>query len=298
MISEDTPLSTTDVNGQAIIHQIACSGNMNLLKKIIFLKADIYQCDQNNKNSLHYAVYGNQLDTLKHLLNQNIFANQKDRTGKTPLLEAVEQDNKNAVEILLQHGVNIYLKNNDGENALMIASKKNNLEIMELLLKNYRLKENYIKSLFHKENLIYLNYRPMSKHIMNAMNTNDLNQLCFNLFYNNQKKIKSLINTHFFNTEEVYINYGLLNLSVLFFNNFLDYNHIIAFIQSNPIHLKNVFLYESMFNSLNQIIKIMKQKYSDKRIIELLSNINTTEDFLDLEQICFIYFLTIYWTIS
>uniref|UniRef100_A0AC34FRC9 Uncharacterized protein n=1 Tax=Panagrolaimus sp. ES5 TaxID=591445 RepID=A0AC34FRC9_9BILA len=125
------------------LHYACMSGNFDLVKKLIGLKANVNaQQDITLMTPLHFACQYEEEEIIKFLLRNGSNANLTDENGNTPLhfvvrcsdnveivkaiIKAIEKDKKEAF---------ICVKNSNGIDAMRLAVEHNRLEIAEFLLK-------------------------------------------------------------------------------------------------------------------------------------------------------------------
>ena len=129
-----------DIQGQTPIHDMAYSGNTELLLFILERCVDIASIsiqDEKGFTPLHSGVAGNQANTVQLLLQWGANASAVDGNGLTPLFHAVKKGYLDIVDILSRcdSGTNITSKD-VGDTALHVAVRTRNFPLTEILLKN------------------------------------------------------------------------------------------------------------------------------------------------------------------
>mmetsp|Transcript_22328 Transcript_22328/g.41929 ORF Transcript_22328/g.41929 Transcript_22328/m.41929 type:complete len:214 (+) Transcript_22328:360-1001(+) len=87
---------------QILLHDGVRGQNLNIVRKLIRLKADINGCDKHQRTALHLASNKGCPVILRFLLEHNANVNQLDTFRHTPLLTACRSFQNGAVAILLE----------------------------------------------------------------------------------------------------------------------------------------------------------------------------------------------------
>uniref|UniRef100_A0A914PXC8 Uncharacterized protein n=1 Tax=Panagrolaimus davidi TaxID=227884 RepID=A0A914PXC8_9BILA len=125
------------------LHYACMSGNFELVKKLISLKANVNaQQDITQMTPLHFACQYEEEDIIKFLLRNGAKATITDENGNTPLHFVVRcSDNVEIVKTIIKaiekdkKETFICEKNSNGIAAIRLAVEHNRLEIAEFLLK-------------------------------------------------------------------------------------------------------------------------------------------------------------------
>lgn len=139
-------LNRRDESGQTIIHVLASTGPLKLLKYIVDkYKASLEEKDKNDWRPIHYASVGGRLDIINYLLKKGVSVNSKTSENttclhyfsKVPPPESEEEINlyKETLLKIISKFENINGQNKSGETPLhrAVSEKKRIIMIKELL---------------------------------------------------------------------------------------------------------------------------------------------------------------------
>ncbi|GAB4393842.1 MAG: hypothetical protein Tsb005_13840 [Gammaproteobacteria bacterium] len=102
-------------------------------------KLDLNKIDSKGQAVIHMAVQANQVDLVKRLQKLGANVNLQDKQGQTPLMLAVQNPKTDEVilNFLLEHS-NIALTNQQGDTVLMLAVKQGNMQFLtQLFTRHY-----------------------------------------------------------------------------------------------------------------------------------------------------------------
>ena len=123
--------------GKNVLH-MAAEGNQPSM--IIYLIEEEHQSptsiDENGSSPLHWACYFGAEEAVNFLLYLKANINQCDKENITPLHLAVNEGKENIVLKLLQKNADRNIANNKGELPIDIARKKNNVKIEQILVED------------------------------------------------------------------------------------------------------------------------------------------------------------------
>jgi uncharacterized protein len=120
-------------NGNTDLMNAATAGDIQLVKQLIDLGADVNASNKFGSTSLMGASAGGHLHIVQELIEHqaNINAQGKDRS--TSLMFAVRNGHIAIVEYLLNQGADLTQKNRNGKTALSIAAEAGLKQIVEML---------------------------------------------------------------------------------------------------------------------------------------------------------------------
>lgn len=152
LIKDGADVSVVDTNRASLLMWAVMYSDLDMVKKLISLKADvnakgiIYTNPEKNTyygSLLAIAAAKNKLDILKYLIeNQGLNVNEceinsqdKTQTGWTPLYYSVSNSNIETIKYLVSKGADVNLCcSADKFNATLLAFSKSNIETCKLLL--------------------------------------------------------------------------------------------------------------------------------------------------------------------
>ncbi len=118
----------------APIHDAACRGDVEKLKRILAEGTDINFTSENEKTALHFAAANNKVKALKLLLSiPNCVIDHQCTKGETPLLAAAKAGHEAAVSALLAAGARPDVKDFRGQSAENLAAKAGHQAIVAML---------------------------------------------------------------------------------------------------------------------------------------------------------------------
>jgi len=137
LLHSGADLDVQDIFGRTPLHATACSGNFEVLKRLIESDpADIYTRDSDGWTPLHWASEGHNFkdgSDLLLLLERGADIHVRDETGRTPLHRASIYGALEVVRLLLEHGADVEVKDNKGKTALHHAADRGYDEVVEFL---------------------------------------------------------------------------------------------------------------------------------------------------------------------
>jgi hypothetical protein len=117
------------------LQNAASKGNVEQMKKLISLGANVNEKDKNNCTPLHCAVMNGHKEAAELLIAKGANVNLQGTYRKqTPLHCAAQEGNKNMAELLIAHGAYVNLKDKSNRTPLDIALRIHKLDIVELLI--------------------------------------------------------------------------------------------------------------------------------------------------------------------
>ena len=110
-------------------------GNLNMVKELINLGADINITDNIGLTPLYYSIYYNKPEVFKYLISKGANINIKSTNNcKTIIAEAVKKNLIEAVTLLLEHGSDINTVDCYGNTPLMIVIDNKYNDIAKILI--------------------------------------------------------------------------------------------------------------------------------------------------------------------
>lgn len=129
--------------GQTALHHAAKEGYPDVVKLLIKkYGADIKKKDVIGRNSVHWATVGGNVDIVQRLLRLKAPFDMADASGYTPFMTAVELDRTEVAEALLEAGASPKTQNNLKHNALEIADWYGHKQLVKTLSKVYKADNN------------------------------------------------------------------------------------------------------------------------------------------------------------
>lgn len=105
----------TDDLGRTKLHRAAKAGDLQEVKRLIGIGAEVKKADQNGDTVLHYAIIGNNSELVEYLLAQpGIEVNAVNRKGVSPLHNAASTGNPAVIDLLLRAKADRRLKDAAG----------------------------------------------------------------------------------------------------------------------------------------------------------------------------------------
>ncbi|CAB3248842.1 unnamed protein product [Arctia plantaginis] len=126
---ELTNMTSMLFQDQTLKDALAASLNIQSPKKLDEVTDNVFS------SLLLYGIKCGDIDVVKKLLDMGADVNAVDTEGKTPLHEAILHGNASIVEFLLKNGANVHYKTKHGECPLITAVLRDDVKIIEVLLK-------------------------------------------------------------------------------------------------------------------------------------------------------------------
>ncbi|KAG1364051.1 ankyrin repeat domain-containing protein EMB506, chloroplastic [Cocos nucifera] len=126
-------ISTTKWNP---FHNLALSGQIPFMDKLLELGIDIDSVDKDGFTALHKAVIGKKEAVISHLLRKGANPHIRDRDGATSLHYAVQLGAMQTVKLLIKYKVDVNVADNDGWTPLHVAIQSRSRDIAKVLLVN------------------------------------------------------------------------------------------------------------------------------------------------------------------
>jgi len=286
-----------NINGITIIHMLIKKNKLNLIKKLIKIKPEILELQNNNilcqsiiqnNNKLSeyiisnysyviniydednitpflYSIEYNNLEIFKLLIKYNVDINYTGLFNEfNPLIIALYNNQKEMIEIMLNNKININMINSHNEtflHSLFINEiKLPNELIIKIILKGDLL----IKNIYNETPLDYIkkynHYNKFDKIIEKKLELTKKDKIEHNV--KNRKKFiliqgKTNINYGLYNSTHIYNSFYLINL-------LKKYNNLTIPLRSNSqnkIRTENLFLEYSKNTNENNSINILKDYF-------------------------------------
>ena len=136
-VSEEN-VNWIDKHGETLLTIAACMGsvNMNFVRLLIRLGADVRIRHRENNTLLHLAADRLHKDLVRELLIAGCDPNSKTDAGETPLYKTLwaHDPKKDIIKLLLEHGADLNLPTVGDETAVSVAARTGQ---MNLLPKEY-----------------------------------------------------------------------------------------------------------------------------------------------------------------
>lgn len=133
LIDKGGKLSTI-TEGQPPLHSAAEEGQLDVVKMLLGMDADLSQQDENGRTALMYAAEEGQTSVVQLLVEKGAKVNQQDKNGRTALSYAAGERQTEVVRFLLDRGADVNLLDHNGNSALDFAARENAGEVVKLLL--------------------------------------------------------------------------------------------------------------------------------------------------------------------
>jgi ankyrin repeat protein len=131
MIHNGVPLDAQNANGDTGLTLAARAGNMEVLKTLQKLGANLSQGNRHGDTAMMLAALGGRDDILQWLLKQGVSVN---KTGWTPLHYAALAGENDTVNLLIDNLADIDAKAPNGVTPLMMAVREGKAATVRLLL--------------------------------------------------------------------------------------------------------------------------------------------------------------------
>jgi uncharacterized protein len=135
---DDSNITYDDVNredryGRTALFYASMKGNIEIIKKLLKLRADVNKKDKNGQTALHFAAREQQLDATIELLNSNADIDTQDNNGNTPLSDAVftYRGDFKVIKELLARGADRHKQNKYGVSPHTLANSVANYNVKE-----------------------------------------------------------------------------------------------------------------------------------------------------------------------
>ncbi|XP_019707660.1 ankyrin repeat domain-containing protein EMB506, chloroplastic isoform X3 [Elaeis guineensis] len=102
-------------------HNLALSGQIPFMDKLLELGIDIDSVDKDGFTALHKAVIGKKEAVISHLLRKGANPHIRDRDGWTPLHVAIQSRSRDIAKVLLVNGADKTRRNKDGKTPLDLS---------------------------------------------------------------------------------------------------------------------------------------------------------------------------------
>lgn len=121
-----------------VLHYAALKGNLDWVKRIVEMGADVNETDRCDRTPLLFAAISGNLDVVEYLAEQDADVNAKDDYEKTALHFAAEVGSLDVVKWLVEKGLDVNAKDDDVNHmsVLLYAVESDSLELVEWLVKN------------------------------------------------------------------------------------------------------------------------------------------------------------------
>eukprot|EP01041_Mallomonas_annulata_P000700 gene700-1341_t len=126
--------NSKDAAGLQAIHYSSISGNLELIKWLIQIGAQLNARDDSGTSPLHIACQKGHLEVVQWMLTQKVFKNNRNRDGMTPLLCAASEGHLPVVQLLIAEKAFNFVVDNDGNTALHYAYMKNHSALIDWLM--------------------------------------------------------------------------------------------------------------------------------------------------------------------
>ena len=133
LIDKGAKLSTI-TEGQPPLHAAAEEGQLEVVKMLLGMNADLGQLDEHGRTALMYAAEEGQLSVVQFLVEKGAKVNQQDKEGRTALAYAAAERQTEVVRFLLEKGADLSLRDKNGHSALDHAAEENAGEVVKLFL--------------------------------------------------------------------------------------------------------------------------------------------------------------------
>ena len=118
--------------------EASTTDDVEKVKSLINLGADIYYKDDTGRTAFMYATYHRHLNVMRYFIELGVDINATDNNGFRALnvISTRYGENIEVVQLLLDAGADVNSRTGNGFTALLNASKNGQLNVMKLLAKN------------------------------------------------------------------------------------------------------------------------------------------------------------------
>jgi ankyrin repeat protein len=135
LVAQDASLlEVKDTDGSTPLNTSALVANLEMVKLLLDLGANINAGDNENSNVLHCAAIAGSVPIVDFLLGKGMNINVQDANGLTPLYFAVGRNNEEMTRHLLAKGADPAIWTRAGDCALFASVARNKPRILEILL--------------------------------------------------------------------------------------------------------------------------------------------------------------------
>jgi len=133
--SDEISINDKNEDGQTLLMKACCSTNLDLVKYLLELKADISVVDKFNYNALMYAIERSNMLVVQELFQSSIDIKNLTTDSSSLLILATKNKDFHVLKYLAEtQNFDVVLKNNDGATLLMIAAGNGNFNVFKYLL--------------------------------------------------------------------------------------------------------------------------------------------------------------------
>ncbi|XP_076095731.1 uncharacterized protein LOC143066806 [Mytilus galloprovincialis] len=120
--------------GYSPLHEAVLNENVDIVKLLVSLDADVRAPDIKGDSPLHYAALNENFDIVKILVSLGADVSVPDIEGHSPLHYAALNENVEMVKLLVSLGANLSVTNNEGDSPLHKSARNGHVEIVKLLV--------------------------------------------------------------------------------------------------------------------------------------------------------------------
>lgn len=122
-----------DQFGYSALHEAASSGDMDAVRRLLSLGADVNARDDGGTTPLHLACRHGRIEIVRLLLEHGADPNAASGSGATPLHEAALAGDASLVRLLLDHGAKAGARDLRGRTAAIVASEHGFDDVLAIL---------------------------------------------------------------------------------------------------------------------------------------------------------------------
>lgn len=115
------------------LHSAAARGDVEVLRRLLALGADVTEADADGATPLHAAAFAGHVDAIRLLLDSGARLNSRDKFGFTPLHAAARDGHLSAVQLLVERGADLEALDETGLTPAEIAGFMHHNEVAEWL---------------------------------------------------------------------------------------------------------------------------------------------------------------------